>query len=334
MAGLSRAVVDAAEGQGVDLSELLRRHGVDRETLDRADAWVPVELHEAIWEAAAEGTGRSDAGLWMSSRYTPGLTGVVEYILRSCSTVRDAADTWCRLASLVSPCIESELVTDGAEIRLVWRLHRPETLATRSWAEFALGRTVRLLREAVDDPTLAPRRVELKHQAPIDVPVARYEAFFGCPVRFGCEDHATLWSTDVGGRRLKGVDPLMRAALEARAVELSHDGDSFRSDALHAVRALLFSSPNRVTLAAVAHRHSLSPRSFQRRLEQEGLSLRGLVDDVRRTEYERLRGALTQAALADRLGFADAAALRKACKRWEAQRGTNLRKTRPESDPI
>jgi AraC-like DNA-binding protein len=74
---------------------------------------------------------------------------------------------------------------------------------------------------------------------------------------------------------------------------------------------------DRVTLAEVARRHRLAPRSLQRRLEQEGLRLRDLVDDVRRSEFERLRGTLTQAELAERLGFADAAALRKARRRWE-----------------
>jgi AraC-like DNA-binding protein len=83
------------------------------------------------------------------------------------------------------------------------------------------------------------------------------------------------------------------------------------------VRSILFEAPTRVTLAEVARRHGLSARSLQRRLEQEGLSWRDLVDEVRRSEYERLRGALTQAELAERLGFADAAALRKARRRWE-----------------
>ena len=317
MAGLTRAVVDAAQSEGVDLADLLASFGVNRETLDRADAWVPVELHEAIWQTAAERTGRRELGIWMAARFPPGLTGVVEYILRSCATVRDAADSWCRLANLVSPCIESELLTEGKGIRLLWRLLRPETAGTRVWAEFALGRTVRLLREAIDDPELAPLRVELSHQAPSEVPLASYESFFGCPVVFGCSEYATVWSATIVARRLKGVDPVMRATLEARAVDLSAGADAFRDSVLHEVRSLLFASPNGVTLAAIAQRLNLSARSLQRRLEREGLSVRGLIDDVRRVEHERLQSSLTQTALAERLGFADGSALRKARKRWE-----------------
>lgn len=318
MAGLTRAVVDAVGAEGVDLSDLLAPFGVERETLERADAWVPVELfHEAIWEAAAARTRRADVGLWLAARFPPGLTGVVEYILRSCASVRDAAESWCRLPGLVSPCITSELVVAPTGLGLVWRLDRPEGAGTRAWAEFALGRTVRLLREAVSDPTLAPQRVELKHPSPEGVPLSRYESFFGCPVSFGRADYATMWPSSLASRRLKGVDPVMRAALEARAADLSTGPESFRDSALYSVRSILFEAPNRVTLAEVARRHGLSPRALQRRLEQEGLRLRDLVDEVRRSEYERLRGALTQVELAERLGFADAAALRKARRRWD-----------------
>jgi hypothetical protein len=194
MAGLTRAVVDAVGAEGVDLSDLLAPFGVQRETLERADAWVPVELHEAVWEAAATRTRRADVGLWLAERFPPGLTGVVEYILRSCTSVRDAAESWCRLAGLVSPCITSELLVAPRGLRLVWRLDRPEGAGTRPWAEFALGRTVRLLREAVSEPTLAPQRVELRHRSPDAVPLARYESFFGCPVLFGRDEYATVWT--------------------------------------------------------------------------------------------------------------------------------------------
>ena len=85
----------------------------------------------------------------------------------------------------------------------------------------------------------------------------------------------------------------------------------------HDRRRILATCHVGVTLAAVAQRLDLSARSLQRRLEREGFNLRSLIDDVRRVEYARLESTLTQAAIAERLGFVDASALRKARKRWE-----------------
>lgn len=61
----------------------------------------------------------------------------------------------------------------------------------------------------------------------------------------------------------------------------------------------------------------MSPRSLQRRLEEEGTSWREEVDAVRREQAARLlREGASRAAMAAQLGYSDVRALRRAVRRW------------------
>lgn len=63
----------------------------------------------------------------------------------------------------------------------------------------------------------------------------------------------------------------------------------------------------------------MSPRTLQRKLEAEGTSFRGLVDEERRLRAEQLRARgtlLKEAAL--RLGYSDSSGLTRARRRWSS----------------
>jgi hypothetical protein len=213
MAGLSLHVVEVARADGVELGDVLAAHQVSLEDLRASDAFVPIETHEALWAEGARRTGRADFGLHAASRFPPGLTGAVEYLLRNCATVEDAALTWVRLASVVSNRIEGALVEGGASMRLEWRLDRPLGLGVAHWSEFAQARTLQLMRDALGEPTLAPLEVWVRHE-PLGAPEAAAR-WFGAPLRYGRPCAALVWDRALLARPLQWVDGDARAALEA-----------------------------------------------------------------------------------------------------------------------
>ncbi len=163
MAGLALHVVEVARADGVDLGDVLAAQGLSTDDLRASDAFVPVEAHEALWAEGARRSGRADFGLHAAARFPPGLTGAVEYLLRNCATVEDAARTWVRLASVVSDRLEGVLVDGGASMRLEWRLGRPLSLGVAHWSEFAQARALQLMRDALGEPALAPLEVWVRH---------------------------------------------------------------------------------------------------------------------------------------------------------------------------
>lgn len=316
MAGLARGVLDAAHAHGLDLSDLLARFGTDEATLDRADAFVPVELHEALWAELALRLRRDDVGVIAARDFRPGLTGIIEYHLRSCATVGEAVAAWVRFAPVVSDCLSASLEAPAGSphATLFWRLARPLSAGTRHWAEFALGRAVRLIRDAVGAPIL-PREVWFRHAAPADTTNHRH--VFGEHVRFDRPEHALVFDAALLTRRIRGFDPVAQGALAERAETLRSELAADLVDRCRATILALLSEPRAdVSLARVAERLSLSARSLQRHLAERGLTFRALSDEVRELEAQRLMTRLPLHEVAARLGYADPAALRRARRRW------------------
>jgi AraC-like DNA-binding protein len=325
MAGLSLAVLDAARGAGVSLDDVLDAHGVEAETLTRSDAYVPVALHEALWAEGARRSGDPHFGIRAAQEITPGQTGVVEYILRNCATMEDVALTWVRFAAVVSDRIEGALVEDGPRLRLEWRLARPPSPGVEQWTVFAQARSLRLMRDALGEPRLAPSEVWFRHAAPPSTD--GLSAYFLAPIRFDRPVAALVWDHAVRDRPLRWVDPAARAALEARAEQLRDALTSAAPDIAAQVRATLgelLAEPRRdLRLTTVAARLRVPPRTLQAHLGAAGASFRALAEAVRAEAAQRLLEGegVTVAEAARRLGFGDASALRKARRRWQLTQG-------------
>lgn len=329
MAGLSRAVLELAQQEGCSLDDVLAREGVRIDELGRSDSYVGIELHEALWAETARRTGRTDIGVYAAERFQPGLTGVVEYIMRNCSNVAEAVESWIKFASLVSDRVSGALEVKGPLAYLYWRLDRPASEGTRHWAEFAQGRALRLIRETMAMPDARPNEVWFRHGPPADI--RRHLDFFGCPVHFAKPDHALVFSVRWLDQPLRGIDPVAKAALEQRADELREglEEPSFVSSCMHAIEKLLQHDEPDTRLEVLANHLGLAPRTVQRRLRAEGSSFQTVLDAVRRREATRLAGRLPMSDLAERLGFSDAAAFRKARQRWSS---TEIARTSEEDD--
>jgi AraC-like DNA-binding protein len=84
-------------------------------------------------------------------------------------------------------------------------------------------------------------------------------------------------------------------------------------------RTLAHALPERdATLEAVARRLAVSPRTLQRRLAESGTTWRRELDLARRSVAGTVAETTTQSALAYRLGYSDARALRRAALRWKS----------------
>jgi AraC-like DNA-binding protein len=76
-----------------------------------------------------------------------------------------------------------------------------------------------------------------------------------------------------------------------------------------------------VSLASVSRELAVSPRTLQRRLGEEGTSLREQTDAVRRRQATRLLAeGKSRLSVAMRLGYSDDRTLRRAMRRWESHR--------------
>ena len=188
------------------------------------------------------------------------------------------------------------------------------------------------MRRHVTESHYAPARIDLVRQRPDNA--AAYEKQFACPVRFGCERNELV-------SELRWLDcPLPMA--NAMAYRLSRqwlEREFARSDTaselgLAVERAIRRALPSTVSPADLAKSLSMSERGLRRKLVQEGLGFRNLLDKVRKARALQLTLGATSSLLdiAVQTGFSDTRAFSRAFKRWTGESPSTFRaSTQPPS---
>jgi AraC-like DNA-binding protein len=158
--------------------------------------------------------------------------------------------------------------------------------------------------------------VELAHPAPRhDV---EYRRVFGTQVFFLQPRNALLVSPEMMQRRSSFSNPetlrTLRAEADRRLAELS--GPSWIVRVRGALQAGL--PDGRASLAAIAQRLGVAPRTLQRHLTEERIGFQQLVDEVREVRARELvdSGEITIAEISRQLGFADPRSFHCAFHRW------------------
>lgn len=119
-----------------------------------------------------------------------------------------------------------------------------------------------------------------------------------------------------------------RSAELARAgLQPLRDSDGFAGSVRMVLEYILEDEGAVPSVARVADAAGLSPRSLQRRLQQEQHSFKSLLDQVRQAQAQRLiaESAETVTSVADRLGYAQPTSLNRAMLRWTGRSPTSYR---------
>jgi len=160
-----------------------------------------------------------------------------------------------------------------------------------------------------------PTEVHFSHTRPVDP--EPYKQFFGAPLRFDSEHTAIAFSSDCMSCPLPGADAKLRRLLEERVLHLEHLGaGDLVAQMRRVVRNLLLGG--RGSLDQVAQVFSIHRRTLNRRMREHGLTVQGLVEEVRYDiACQLLRETdLKAVEIAAVLDYADAASFTRAFRRW------------------
>jgi AraC-like DNA-binding protein len=132
---------------------------------------------------------------------------------------------------------------------------------------------------------------------------------------------------------MRRADPALQATLRQLASRLDLGAEA--DDLVLALRARLRTllPEGQANAASVARTMGLSERTLARHLQELGTNWRGVLDDFREAEAERLlvSGRLPLSDVAFRLGFADQTAWNRAFRRWKGMSPTEWRQVRTGS---
>jgi AraC-like DNA-binding protein len=306
-------------GLGCSVEELRRG-----ERISARQAW-------RIIRRALRLSGRADLGLELGFRENFSHFGLPGLAMRAARTFIEAAEIGIRYQKQISGVCRSWHEHDDEHLTVVVASSLRDQTILPFIVEEYFGSAVAIGRLLVGDE-FCLHSLEVAYPEPAYA--ERYRQLFGCPVYFGrersCAKVARRWLSMPVATHCPELAAQLGELLEQQAQA------KVVPRPCNAVEQLLFRSGNgKLTISQVADALQLSVRTLRRRLNEDGTSFRALIERTRVQAAQKLlreRG-MTIAAAAERLGFSDARAFRRAFKRWLGQVPSKMR--RPEiPDPV
>jgi AraC-like DNA-binding protein len=312
-----RAIAAGAAVRGLAPPALCARFAIDPALLADVEARVPVSLVVALWMEVPVLVGDDDFGLHVAELVAAAPQGLGGRLIAAAPTFGEGLRRMLHFERVFHDVRTSELTISGDRAVLAHDT-RGGLALPRHAAEFGWAYLV-LLGRRTTGAHLAPLAVELRHPAP--AATSEHVRLFGVAPRFGATvDRLILRRTDLD-RAQVGADDVLAEILAAHAQGL-HGRLPASTDLLDQARtAIRDQLPDAASVAIVARRLGLAPRTLQRRLAERGVTFHDVVDAVREELARQLLAspATAVAEVAFALGFADQSAFHRAFVRWTGE---------------
>jgi hypothetical protein len=213
LAVVTRGLLRAVDGRGVDRVTLLREAGLQEESLD-PDRWLPVARHLRLGQAISAAFPGQNLGLQTGAPIFSDPRGALGYSLRQSQSHRCALKNFGSYIATVNRTIRIVLASEG-EGMVVLPEMVPQMAAAGHPAEALFAAWVAISRHLTNS-TWRPLEVGFVHQPFGDT--NEHRAFFGCPVSFGCSQTRLLLSESDASLAIAPMPHEFEQILE-RAVE-------------------------------------------------------------------------------------------------------------------
>ena len=293
---------------------LLARANMSALDLIDPEARIPLHVASELLVLAESATGPG-LGLRAAEGAVLGDLGIFEFVARTCRTLGEAIETACHYRQLMYDGADLRLVVEGDRAKIRYRLN--DRIASRiTFVEFALTACVVASRRALGFDG-APREVRFTHAQPAYA--GEYARIFQAPVRFRATHDEIIFGRRALDFPLASADAATHAIFRRYADRLL-DMLPTSLPVTRAVQRLVreridAQQPAHADLADALH---MSERTLRRKLTQEGVQLRELIEQTRREQATRYlaSSSLSVSEIAYRLGFSHPPAFHRAFRRW------------------
>jgi AraC-like DNA-binding protein len=299
----------------VDIDEFLRSLGVDPPAVKAPDARIPIETYLLIQEGAAEFTHDPYFGLHMGEFAEAGSWSIIGYLMMNCRTLGEAFEKSGRYSRIIGNLIEASPHFRFNKVKFVFSTppHAPEM--SRHCFEAVFSGSVRMMRN-LTGVKLNP--VEIRFIYPAPESTTEYERIFCCPVFFEQKENSFTVDTSIGNIPILQANPVLLAQFENYAREFMAEIDR-KDQNTRVVTELILShmDDEKLSIGRIAKEMSLSVRTLQSRLEEEGRVFSVLLQDIREGLAKKyLRENYSVEEITYLLGFSEPSVFRKAFKKW------------------
>ncbi|TMC05144.1 MAG: AraC family transcriptional regulator [Chloroflexi bacterium] len=326
-------VYQEARRSGLSERELEAAMGLPSESLRDFDLRVGAEQLFGAWERVMRRLRDPAFPVRAARRAVADLRSPVALLATSSRTVREALERTVEYGTAFTTVYALSLQPWPDAVAVVFDGLGAGRLGERCEAEFALADFVAVGRATLGR-ALRLGRVAFAHPAPPSV--ALHRRHFGRGVRFGAPRTELTVPAAVLSLPLRTTRPGLAAFLQSTLERTRRPAAASYS---LRVRAALLErlADGEVTIEHVARRLHVSAQTLHRRLGEEGIAFRELLDETRHSVAVDLleRPDLSTAAVAERLGFASTRSFHRAFARWTgtSPRASAARATGPAAPP-
>ena len=308
-------LIDGLKAARVDPDSLLREFAIDRKLIDDPEARIPFRKYAAMFEAAAERSGDDCFGLHLGAKAEPQMFDVLGYAVMSCPTMEAALHTACRYTRVLYGD-EMRLEVENDVAHLMFRIVGPNVSSCRQAAEDK-GSHLHSIVQILARTEWYPREVRFEHPAPGNS--EEHRRVFGCPVLFDQKYNVLTFDAALLEDKLATADErLLRILVRVieRTLRELPDPDEF----LQKVRQFVVDNlpQGNISSTNIAQRLCMSPRTFQRRFSEHGMTYHAFLNQTRHalslSYLKQLR--LTISEIAFLLGYTDVSTFSRAFVRW------------------
>lgn len=311
-----------AAQRGIDEARLLAEVGLRPDDLGDAQTRIARTTYHQIFDVAAELCGEPDFGLLCGDVVDVDTFHVVGHILAGESTVLGVLRRLSGLHRLLDDSSSSTVEMRGDRVVFITREPSLETARPRQAAEFAVTSLVSFIRIGTLGQ-VRPCHIGFIHPSPGKLQT--HERVLGVTPKFGGSQIETVFdNADIPLTEYETPKVLQKHLVEyAESVVAGFD----EADMISSLERVVLARLPRGTpqIEQIARNLGVSKRTLQRRLEEEGLTFRGLVDRVRRTTALKLlsQDGASMGDVSSRVGYSDVRSLRRALGRWDADEAGN-----------
>ena len=311
---------------GHDPGDLIRRFGLGADAESESSVLVSLDVERALFEAAEEITGDAFLGVQLAEAVSRGTFDVLELSCVAAPTVGAATRRLARYHRLLNDLIVVTVRDEAGLVVIEHEIPGSPLCGGRHVNEFFVANFLLHARRATGR-VITPRFACFAHAIPSSV--NRLRSLVGTSdLRFGVgKNGLALEAADAEAPMLTSDPALLRVLDRYAERELAARGpiETLRDQVRAEIVARL--GDGVPALEDIARALRLAPRTVQRRLREEGVAFKEVVESVREALALELAQdpRRTNAMIALALGYSDTHTFFRAFRRWTGTTPSRLR---------
>ena len=302
----------------IDKDAYLRSLGVDPSIVDSPHTHIPIETYLLIQDEAAAYTGDPYFGLHMGEYAHAGSWSILGYVMMNCKTLGEAFQRSSRYARIIGNLIDGKPKIGLKNIELVMFTPPQTPEMSRHCFESTFASTVAMMR-SLTGTEISPLQVKFTHSAPEEL--TEYDRIFKCPVLFDQKHNSLTIDRAILNTPVLYANPELLDYFENYARNFLAEIDRHDEYTRKATEIILSHlDDENLSIKKVAREMSVSVRTLQNRLSDEGVVFSELLTDIRKSLAKKyLREDYSVEQITYLLGYSEPSVFRKAFKKWSGQ---------------